>query len=108
MAKPLHNLIKKETAWKWTEKEQAAFKGLKQAITEAQVLTNANPDKAYFLETNASGAALGLILSQWQSDGQLLPIGFLLESFKGAEINYNTTTRNFWLSSTPWNTGISI
>ncbi|CCO35828.1 Retrotransposable element Tf2 155 kDa protein type 1 [Rhizoctonia solani AG-1 IB] len=90
MARPLHNLVKKETAWKWTEKEQAAFEGLKQAITEAPVLAHADPDKAYFLETDASGAALGLVLSQRQSDGRLHPIGFLSESFKGAEVNYDT------------------
>ncbi|CCO30518.1 Retrotransposable element Tf2 155 kDa protein type 2 [Rhizoctonia solani AG-1 IB] len=90
MAQPLHNLVKKETTWKWTEKEQATFEGLKQAITEAPVLAHANPDKAYFLETDASGAALGLVLSQQQSDGRLHPIGFLSESFKGAEVNYDT------------------
>ncbi|CEL59125.1 hypothetical protein RSOLAG1IB_12258 [Rhizoctonia solani AG-1 IB] len=90
MAQPLHNLVKKETSWKWAEKEQVAFEGLKQAITEAPVLAHANPDKAYFLETDASGAALGLVLSQRQSDGRLHPIGFLSESFKGAEINYDT------------------
>ncbi|CCO35747.1 Retrotransposable element Tf2 155 kDa protein type 1 [Rhizoctonia solani AG-1 IB] len=90
MARPLHNLVKKETTWKWTEKEQTAFEGLKQAITEAPVLAHADPDKAYFLETDASGAALGSVLSQRQDNGQLHPIGFLLESFKGAEVNYNT------------------
>ncbi|CEL53165.1 Retrotransposable element Tf2 155 kDa protein type 1 OS=Schizosaccharomyces pombe (strain 972 / ATCC 24843) GN=Tf2-1 PE=4 SV=1 [Rhizoctonia solani AG-1 IB] len=90
MARPLHNLVKKETLWKWTEKEQTAFEGLKQAITEAPVLAHAEPDKAYFLETDASGAALGSVLSQRQSDGRLHPIGFLSESFKGAEVNYDT------------------
>ncbi|CCO36331.1 hypothetical protein RSOLAG1IB_11709 [Rhizoctonia solani AG-1 IB] len=90
MARPLHNLVKKETPWKWTEREQAAFRGLKQEITEALVLAHANPNKAYFLETDASGAALGSVLSQHQEDGQLHPIGFLSESFKGAEVNYNT------------------
>ncbi|CEL62292.1 hypothetical protein RSOLAG1IB_12540 [Rhizoctonia solani AG-1 IB] len=90
MARPLHNLVKKETSWKWAEKEQAAFEGLKRAITEAPVLAHANLDKAYFLETDASGAALGSVLSQRQSDGRLHPIGFLSESFKGAEINYDT------------------
>ncbi|CEL61245.1 Retrotransposable element Tf2 155 kDa protein type 1 OS=Schizosaccharomyces pombe (strain 972 / ATCC 24843) GN=Tf2-1 PE=4 SV=1 [Rhizoctonia solani AG-1 IB] len=71
MARPLHNLVKKETTWKWTEKEQTAFEGLKQAITEAPVLAHADPDKAYFLETDASGAALGSVLSQRQDNGQL-------------------------------------
>ncbi|KAF8751857.1 hypothetical protein RHS01_08600 [Rhizoctonia solani] len=87
---PLHNLVKKDTVWKWEIKEQEAFQGLKDAITNAPVLCHANPSKPYFLETDASGAALGSILSQQQEDGRLHPLGFLLESFKGAEQNYDT------------------
>ncbi|CEL62189.1 Retrotransposable element Tf2 155 kDa protein type 1 OS=Schizosaccharomyces pombe (strain 972 / ATCC 24843) GN=Tf2-1 PE=4 SV=1 [Rhizoctonia solani AG-1 IB] len=89
MARPLHNLVKKETTCNWSEKEQAAFDGLKKAITEPPVLAHADPDKLYFLETDASGAALGSVLSQQQDDGRLHPIGFLSESFKGAEVNYD-------------------
>ncbi|KAF8755364.1 hypothetical protein RHS01_05226 [Rhizoctonia solani] len=71
-------------------REQEAFQGLKDAITNAPVLCHADPAKPYFLETDASGAALGSILSQRQEDGQLHPLGFLSESFKGAEQNYDT------------------
>ncbi|KAF8756014.1 hypothetical protein RHS01_04650 [Rhizoctonia solani] len=90
VARPLHNLVKKDTLWKWDIKEQEAFQGLKDAITNAPVLCHANPSKPYFLETDASGAALGSILSQRQEDGRLHPLGFLSESFKGAKQNYNT------------------
>ncbi|KAF8688056.1 hypothetical protein RHS03_09828, partial [Rhizoctonia solani] len=90
MARPLHNLVKKDTPWKWDTKEQEAFQGLKDAITNAPVLCHADPTKPYFLETDASGAALGSILSQCQEDSCLHPLGFLLESFKGAEQNYDT------------------
>ncbi|QRW26807.1 Retrotransposable element Tf2 protein [Rhizoctonia solani] len=89
IARPLHNLVKKDTLWKWDTKEQEAFQGLKDAITSAPVLCHANPTKPYFLETDASGAALGSILSQRQEDGRLHPLGFLSESFKGAEQNYD-------------------
>ncbi|KAF8750362.1 hypothetical protein RHS01_09486 [Rhizoctonia solani] len=84
MARPLHNLVKKDTPWKWDTKEQEAFQGLKDTITNAPVLRHANPTKPYFLETDASGAALGSILSQRQEDGRLHPLGFLSKSFKGA------------------------
>ncbi|QRW25030.1 Retrotransposable element Tf2 protein [Rhizoctonia solani] len=90
MARPLHNLVKKDTPWKWDTKEQEAFQGLKDAITNAPVLCHADPAKPYFLETDASGAALGSILSQRQEDGCLHPLGFLSESFKGAKQNYDT------------------
>ncbi|QRW22062.1 Retrotransposable element Tf2 protein [Rhizoctonia solani] len=90
IARPLHNLVKKDTPWKWDTREQEAFQGLKDAITNAPVLCHADPTKPYFLETDASGAALGSILSQRQEDSCLHPLGFLSESFKGAELNYNT------------------
>ncbi|KAF8748831.1 hypothetical protein RHS01_10521 [Rhizoctonia solani] len=79
-----------DTPWKWDAKEQEAFQGLKNAITNSPVLCHVDPSKPYFLETDASGAALGSILSQQQEDRRLHPLGFLLESFKGAEQNYNT------------------
>ncbi|QRW26531.1 Retrotransposable element Tf2 protein [Rhizoctonia solani] len=85
MARPLHNLVRKDTPWKWDTREQEAFQGLKDAITNAPVLCHADPTKPYFLETDASGAALGSILSQRQEDGRLHPLGFLLESFKGTK-----------------------
>ncbi|KAF8690197.1 hypothetical protein RHS03_08990, partial [Rhizoctonia solani] len=90
MARPLHNLVKKDTPWKWDIKEQEAFQGLKDAITSAPVLCHADLSKPYFLETDASGAALGSILSQCQEDGHLHLLGFLSESFKGAKQNYDT------------------
>jgi hypothetical protein len=90
IARPLHNLVKKEVKWQWTEKEESAFRELQQAIINAPVIVHANPSKPYFLETDASGAALGSVLSQRQEDGRLHPIGYLSESFKGAKLNYDT------------------
>ncbi|QRW23575.1 Retrotransposable element Tf2 protein [Rhizoctonia solani] len=70
LARLLHNLVKKDTPWKWDVREQEAFQGLKDAITNALVLCHADPSKPYFLETDASSAAL--------------------ELFKGAKQNYDT------------------
>ncbi|KAF8688051.1 hypothetical protein RHS03_09830, partial [Rhizoctonia solani] len=90
IAQPLHNLVRKDTVWRWESKEQEAFQALKIAITNTPVLAHANPTKPYFLETDASGAAFGSILSQRQEDSWLHPLRFLSESFKGAKQNYNT------------------
>jgi hypothetical protein len=51
-----------------------------------------HPDgsKPFFLETDASGVAMGAILSQRQEDGRLHPVAFMSESFKPAERNYDT------------------
>lgn len=42
------------------------------------------------METNASGVAIGAILSQRQDDGYLPPIAFRSQGFKPAELNYDT------------------
>ncbi|CCO37377.1 Retrotransposable element Tf2 155 kDa protein type 2 [Rhizoctonia solani AG-1 IB] len=73
IARPLHNLVK-EVKWQWTDKEENAFRELQQAIVNTPVIVHANPTKHYFLETNASGAALGAVLSQCQEDSRLHPI----------------------------------
>ncbi|KAF8755124.1 hypothetical protein RHS01_05741 [Rhizoctonia solani] len=74
MARPLHNLVRKKTPWKWDIKEQEAFQGLKDAITNAPVLRHADPTKPYFLETDASGAALGAEQNYDTHDKELLAI----------------------------------
>jgi hypothetical protein len=75
---PLHNLVKKNIPFEWTEEHQMAFDALKHAITTASVLRIPQEDLPYLVETDASGVALG----------QLAPSGF---SFKvtllcGAEL----------------------
>ncbi|CEL52837.1 hypothetical protein RSOLAG1IB_11182 [Rhizoctonia solani AG-1 IB] len=90
---PLHNLVKKEVKWQWTEREEGTFRELQKAIVNAPVIVHANLSKPNFLETDASGAALDSVLSQRQEDGRLHPIGYLSKSFKGAEQNYDTQNK---------------
>jgi hypothetical protein len=57
-------MTRKDTKWGWGEEEQKVFNQLKAEITKDPVLAHPNPDKPYFLETDASGVAMGSILSQ--------------------------------------------
>ncbi|KAF8761431.1 hypothetical protein RHS01_00017 [Rhizoctonia solani] len=43
-----------------------------------------------FLETDASGVAMGAILSQQGEDNRLHPVAYMSKSFSGAEANYDT------------------
>ncbi|KAF8750126.1 hypothetical protein RHS01_09591 [Rhizoctonia solani] len=90
VACPLHNLTKKETPWSWGDQEEAAFQELKVLVTKSPVLIHSNPGLPYYLETDASGVAMGAILSQRGSDNQLHPIAYMSKLFSGAEANYNT------------------
>ncbi|KAF8754692.1 hypothetical protein RHS01_06132 [Rhizoctonia solani] len=90
VARPLHNLTKKETPWSWGTQEEEAFQELKSLVTRSPVLIHSNPDLPYYLETDASGVAMGAILSQRGEDNRLHPIAYMSKSFSGAEANYDT------------------
>ncbi|KAF8760957.1 hypothetical protein RHS01_00083 [Rhizoctonia solani] len=80
----------KESPWSWGNSEETAFKELKALVTQSPVLIHSNPELPYYLETNASGVAMGAILSQRGPDNWLHPIAYMSKSFSGAEANYNT------------------
>ncbi|KAF8748849.1 hypothetical protein RHS01_10553 [Rhizoctonia solani] len=90
VARPLHNLTRKESPWSWGNQEEEAFQELKTLVTRSPVLIHSNPALPYYLETDASGVAMGAILSQRGSDNRLHPIAYMSKSFSGAEANYNT------------------
>ncbi|KAF8748060.1 hypothetical protein RHS01_11081 [Rhizoctonia solani] len=58
MARPLHNLVKKDMPWKWDTKEQEAFQGFKGRHYQRSSTLSRKPRQTLFLETDASGAAL--------------------------------------------------
>ncbi|QRW23740.1 Retrotransposable element Tf2 protein [Rhizoctonia solani] len=90
VACPLYNLTRKETPWSWGSQEEEAFQELNSLITKSPVLIHLNPDLPYYLETDASGVAMGAILSQQGEDNCLHPVAYMSKSFLGAETNYNT------------------
>ncbi|QRW23397.1 Retrotransposable element Tf2 protein [Rhizoctonia solani] len=79
MARPLYNLLKKDSQWKWEQAEQQSFDGLK------------NPDttRQFYVECNASDYATGAILSQRNPEGKLAPVAYLSKSLSPAEKNYD-------------------
>ena len=89
MARPLHDLTKKDTAWTWSQKEQDAFDKLKQIITSAPVLIFPQDNKPYRLEADSSNYASGAVLSQEGEDGKWHPIAFYSKSLSPVERNYD-------------------
>ena len=74
-AKPLNELKSKKN-WKWEDEHQKAFDELKEKITSQPVLSLLRREGKFRVETNASGHAIGGVLSQEQN-GKWKPIAFL-------------------------------
>lgn len=91
-ARPLNDLTKKDVKWRWTEEEQKAFDNLKQAFTTAPVITQPDPEKPFRVECDASGFAIGVVLSQ-QHEGHWHPCAYLSASMSEAERNYDVHDR---------------
>ena len=87
LSSPLSELLKKEKAFDWTEREQKAFEVLKEAITSAPILISPDTTKNYVVTTDASGFATGAVLQQDHGKG-LQPIAFMSHKMNAAEKNY--------------------
>jgi len=88
VARSLHNLVKKEKRWDWTEREEKVFKELKERFTKEPVLATPNIDKKIRMEMDASDYATGGVLSIECEDGLWRPVAFLSKSLNKTKRNY--------------------
>ena len=92
---PLTALTKKGITFRWSPACAAAFRTLKNRMTEAPVLAypDFSPTAAPFiLDTDASACGMGAVLSQ-QQDGDVRPIAFGSKTFNKAQRHYSVTER---------------
>jgi transposase InsO family protein len=104
IAGPLHDLVKQseskgkgrrikgkgsttDLGCKWKPEHQAAFQGLKDHLTGADVLAFADFSKPFTLEVDASHLGLGAILSQEQTDGTKRVIAYASRRLRPTERN---------------------
>jgi hypothetical protein len=89
IAKPLNDLQKKDQMWKWETEQIQSFQQLKEALTQEPVLQYPDFTKPFVLTTDASGFAVGAILSQGKV-GQDQPIAYASRTLGPSEQNYST------------------
>ena len=88
VARPLHDLVKKDKRWNWTEKEERAFRELKERFTQEPVVAAPDRDKKMRMEVDTSDYATGGVLSMECGDGLWRPVAFLSKSLNETERNY--------------------
>ena len=93
IARPLHELTKKDQPFHWGVAQQQAFEMLKEKLTTAPIVGMPRPnDGKFILDTDASNFALGAVLQQEQ-DGKVVVIAYASRALDSAEINYCTTRK---------------
>ena len=90
---PLLELLRKEKKWIWEPKHQEAFENIKDLFGNWVMLHFPDPRKTFYLQTDASDYAIGVIVYQVDDTGCSLIIGCSSRTLKGAEITYCTTEK---------------
>src|SRR5204862_6915341 len=68
IAKPLTDLFQKEKDYEWKTIQEESFERLKEKLTTTPVLIFPDFEREFILYTDASGYALGAVLSQKGKD----------------------------------------
>jgi hypothetical protein len=87
-ARPLFDLTKNDTEFRWSTDEQSAFDILKEKITSTPILTLPDSSRPFRIEADSSDFATGAVLSQQSSDEKWHPVAFLSKSLSPVERNY--------------------
>ena len=88
VARPLHELMRKDQKQDWGFRQEKLFKALKKQFTTGPILVALDLNKKMRIEVDVSDYAIGRVLSMECKDGRQRPIAFLSKSLNETEINY--------------------
>lgn len=88
-AKPLTDLLKKNTNFAWKNEQDTAFQTLRKALCSQPVLQYPDFTWPFLVTTDASGYAVGGVLSQGTVENDL-PIAYTSRLLNDAKRNYST------------------
>jgi len=91
LALPLNELVKKNVAFTWGERQEQAFVLLKEKLTKAPILALLDFSKTFELECDASDVGVGAVLLQRGH-----PIAYFSEKLHGAALNYPTDDKELY------------
>lgn len=88
-ATPLTDLTKAGKKFRWNAEAQRAFEAVKNEVSAPLVLTRPNPEKHFFLQTDAPGIGMSAVLYQEGEAGERYIISHASAKFNDAEGAYH-------------------
>lgn len=92
ITEPLSKLTRKNIDWIWTDEQQTAFDTLKNCLSSAPILKQADENEPFIIKTDASAYAIGAMLAQGTVKDEH-PIEYASRLLTAAERNYSTIER---------------
>ncbi|KAG7295117.1 hypothetical protein JYU34_022067 [Plutella xylostella] len=87
--KPLYNLLKKNSTWKWSDECNFAFNKIKKVLSSAPALAHYSPELPLVLAVDSSPYGLGAVLLQREPDGTERAVSCASRTLNDAESNYS-------------------
>ncbi|GBG85963.1 hypothetical protein CBR_g40776 [Chara braunii] len=95
VASPLTDLTRLDTPWDWSDECEAAFKRLKHALMNHEVLMVPDPQKPFIVTTDASQCGIGAMLAQ-QDEKKLRPIEYMSKKMPSKKLAKSTYERELY------------
>ncbi|GBG59672.1 hypothetical protein CBR_g49937 [Chara braunii] len=95
VASPLTDLTRLDTPWDWSDECEAAFKRLKHALMNHEVLMVPDPQKPFIVTTDASQYGIGAVLAQ-QDGKKLRPIEYMSKKMPSKKLAKSTYERQLY------------
>ncbi|GBG91928.1 hypothetical protein CBR_g54023 [Chara braunii] len=95
VASPLTDLTRLNTPWDWSDECEGAFKRLKHALMNHEVLMVPDPQKPFIVTTDASQYGIGAVLAQ-QDGKKLRPIEYMSKKMPSKKLAKSTYERELY------------
>jgi hypothetical protein len=89
MVKPIHNFLKQDRYFSWTDDVENAFAGIKKEISSALVLAKPDFEKELTIYTIATEEAVSIVLVQNDDQGNEKPVAYMSQSLSDDEFKYS-------------------
>ena len=88
IVKPLQDMIKKDSNFKWKTERREAFDKIKEAIAKAPTLRSPNFDNEFISCTFASDHWIAVVLTQKNEEGEKFTVSFMSTDLQDVELKY--------------------
>jgi hypothetical protein len=89
MVKPIHNILKKDLSFSWTDDVENSFVGIKKEISFAPVLAKPNFEKEFMIYTNDTEEAVFAILMQCDDQDNEKTMAYMSQILPNDDFKYS-------------------
>jgi hypothetical protein len=88
MVKPIHNILKQDCSFSWTDDVKNYFVRIKKAIISTPILAKPDFEKEFIICTNAKKEEISAILIECDDQVNEKPVAYMIQSLSDDEFKY--------------------